>query len=167
MLDFIPRGAECLTSGSPKGVSKTLLLGHASSDSCRNKGPLHHESQIARSVACIPLLSMSAGFTPVGTYRHWLGSVFVCISPIRFATNGLKSRLQPRTHHSTLTLSHQNVVSVSFIPRTSAILEASRAPTIAPISSSLGILVAMFGDTHVLAATMLVETVLSSYVHLA
>ena len=52
--------------------------------------------------------------------------------------------------HSTLTLSHQNFDSVIFTPRTSDILVVSRTPTIAPINSSLGMLVAMFGDTRVL-----------------
>ena len=46
-------------------------------------------------------------------------------------------------------------------------LVVTSTPTIAPISSSLGILVAMFGETRVFAATMFVEIVPSPFWHLA
>ena len=52
-----------------------------------------------------------------------------------------------------------------FTPSTSVILvvHVSHTPTTAPINSSLGMLVAMFGEAPVFAATMFVEKVPSLF----
>ena len=69
----------------------------------------------------------------------------------------LNSRLLPRTHHNTLKLSDQKMQSFICTLRTFAILDVSLTPITAPISSNLGMLVAVVGATRVFAAIMLLE----------
>ena len=125
----------------PLGFSNDLLTGRVSSDCVRNWGPLHHVQQSISSIALILLLKMSAGLWSVDMYRHCSGLVHDCISPTLLAMNCLNSRLRPLIHHRVFKLSDQNIASLIFISKTSAILKASLTPITTPINSSRGILV--------------------------
>ena len=80
--------------------------------------------------------------------------------------NGLKLRLGLHIHHSIFMLSLQNVSRLWLILRTLAIDRANLNPKTAPISSSLGMLAADSGATHVLEATTLVDNAPPLYLYL-
>ena len=149
---------DLFNSSFPVGLSVSLFKSHASSDRCRNAGPLHHLSHTSTSIALNPRLSRSAGLISVGTYLHCSGSVLLWISPTLLATKGLIWRLLPLIHHNTFILSDQNIVRLIGISRTVDIFYVKRTPISADINSNLGILVTTLGATLVLAATMLVDT---------
>ena len=139
------------------GLSNVLFKGHVAYGCNKNSGPLHHELHLARSLACIPLLSMSAGFDAC---RHIppLGWLCICLN---FPDSVSNKRLEITASSSD---PPQNVDAVTpesnfvhFYSKYVRILVVSRTPTIAPINSSLGTLVALFGETRVFAATMFVK----------
>ena len=86
----------------------------------------------------------------IGTFRHWLGLHDDWISPIRFATNGLKPLLGRCIHHSTFILSDQYVVELGSMSSAFAIDILNLKPNTAPISSRRPILMAVGGAGTVL-----------------
>ena len=149
--------AHLFNSTSPVGFSNDFFAGQFSSSCLKNSGPLHHVLFFTKFAALIPLVTQPAGFCAVGIYRHCSGRVLVWISPTLLAIKGLNSRLRPRTHHRTLTLSDQKTQSFIFTSRTFAILDVSLTPITAPISSKRGMLVAVVGATRVFDAIIVLE----------
>ena len=93
-----------------------------------------YKEEIPTSVRYATLVCRSAEFWLVGTCCHYHGSVAICISPIRFATNGQKTHPRPQIHHKTSLLSEKNTtccIGISKIRRTFCV---RRIPTIAPLT---------------------------------
>ena len=89
------------------------------------------------------------------------------MSHILFATTGLNTRLLPRIHHNTFAQSDENVDWLNGSSRAFEIRMASVTPMTAAIDSNSRIFVDMLYATGVFAATRLLETEPSVYVHLA
>ena len=136
----------------------TLLTGHSDSSCAKKSVPVHQFSFLVSSDSLSPLVSKSAGFLLVGTYRHCFGSVAVWISPTRFATKGLKDRLLPLIHQSTFMLSDQKVALSKLVFKTLEMDPVILNPRTAAINSSRGMLVAARGATLYFAATNLMDT---------
>ena len=92
---------EVLISGILQGLSGTFIFHHSLKSFVSQSGPFHHKEHSANSEVEAPLVHKSAGFSTVETYCHCDGSVNICISPIRLATNGQKSFPRLRIHHKT------------------------------------------------------------------
>ena len=119
---------------------------------------VHQFSFLVSSDSLSPLVSKSAGFLLVGTYRHCFGSVAVWIFPTRFATQALKDRLVPLIHQSTFMLSDQKVAQSKLAFKILKMDPAIPNPRTAAINSSRGMLIAAMGATLDFAATNLVDT---------
>ena len=143
-----------------------LLFLAVSSGVLRNSGPFLHILFPFNSATEVPLVGRSTGFWHVLKWRHCVRLLESCISPIRFATSGLKLRLGIPIHHNTFMLSLQNVSRLWSIFSTLAIDRTNLNPKTAPISWSLETLVADSGATLVLKATRPVDIVPSLYWYL-
>ena len=71
----------------------------------------------------------------------------ICIYLIRLATNGQKSLFFSRIHQSTSVLSEKNLVILIVTSRTFITDWANLNPSVAPISSSLGMIIGVRGST--------------------
>ena len=96
---------EVLISGILQGLSGTFIFHHSLKSFVSQSGPFHHKEHSANPEGEAPLVHKSAGFSTIEACCHCDGSVNICISPIRLATNGWKSFPRPRIHHGTSVLS--------------------------------------------------------------
>ena len=135
------------------------FTGHSDSSCPKKSGPFFHFSLSINSYNSSSIVSKSAGFLLVGTYRHCLGSVTVWISPTRFATKGLNDRLLPLIHHSTFILSDHKVAWSRLVLKVFEMDAVILNPMTAAINSSHEMLLASNGATLVFSATNLLDTV--------
>ena len=142
---------EVFISGISLGLFGTCIFDHSLKSFVSQSGPSHHKEHSANSEDVAPH-SSSAGFGSVETCCHGDGSVNICISPILFATNGRTSLLCPRIHHRTSVLSEQEITLCIGASKTVSKDCVKRRPRIAPMSSSLGIVIGVSDATLLLAA---------------
>lgn len=135
------------------------FTGHSDSSCPKTSDLFHYFSLSINSDNSSPLVSKSAGFLLVGTYRHCLEIVAVWISPTRFATKGSNDSLLPLIHNSTFILSDHKVAWSRLVLKVFEMDAVILNPMTAAINSSRGTLVASNGATLVFAATNLLDTV--------
>ena len=96
---------EVFISNISVGLFGTCIFDHSLESFVSQSGPFHYKEHSANSEGVAPLVHKSAAFSSVQTCCHCDGSVNICISLIRLATNGQKSLPRPRIHHRTFVLS--------------------------------------------------------------
>ena len=101
----------------------------------------------------MPLETKSAGFNWVGTYDQARGSVIALICAAILAMKGSTSRPGARIHVSTLMESTKKKTRASETGKDLWILFFKWAPSLAPMSSSLGMVLALLELTLPRAAT--------------
>ena len=126
--------------------------GHSSQELRRKFGPFN-QGLSTRSVGLMPRVPQSAGFTSVGTKRHWSTDERERISETLLATNIGCFLFADRNHWSTVVLSLQNVRDWKLRSCSVVTDLASRAAINAACNSSFGIVTHLDGEMRTLPRT--------------